>query len=72
MAKKDLKPLKNAAVGTRAVVNGLPDGTVYTIEAMANGIAELTYKLGNGQIASGGQYPVSCLYEPTKEQLAAA
>ena len=74
MPKAELKRVKldELKPGLRVVVNSIKDTPVYTVDSViGNGfVAELSYDL-EGQKASGGPMDYSCLYHPSKEQLAA-
>lgn len=65
-----LKQIQNAKPGDKVVVASFVGTQVYSIRAVADGLAELEYPINGGKMASGGRHPLSCCYVPHKDQLA--
>ena len=58
----------NMKVGDECVVNRLLDTPIYTIKAIDNRVADLTYTQGTKTV-SGGSVPAASLMRPNKQQL---
>ena len=55
-------------VGDQCVVNKDVDTQIYTITDIINGWAILNYQSGN-RVVGGGEFPLSMLMTPSKQQL---
>ena len=68
MAYSKNKKMKNVEVDDLVVVNDIPDMVVYKVDSISDGWAKLTYE-DHYRTVGGGEMPLSCLLQPTKEQL---